>query len=290
MRELVEDDPLGRYRQEEKMTRTWGKLEIRKGNSVRKYFIDGVKREELLPFMRKVLRNEGTPNLTMITRNPGRGGTASVNFMGTTIEFSDKSSFLHELSHTQVYDGYCEHSGKTRRLTCECSHSVEFHVNLFKMYARYLSKDEAATARRSEYRYHPVNSGKAARKVRKFAEYRQWKASRRENRKQEVADISQENRDAAAKFNREAAQDAWNRMAERNDWSRAYRINWYGPNSISWTTEKVWYDNDKKDWVREPLAEPIAHAWGRGTTAKVYPNGEVRLITGKVVMRLEVPR
>ncbi len=269
------------------MTRTWGKLEIRKGNVVRKYGIAGVKREELLPFMRKVLRNEGLPVLSLITRNPARGGSASA---WGDIEFSDEASFLHELSHTQVFDGFCDHQGKTRRLTCECSHSVEFHVNLFRMYARYLSKEAAADARRKEYRYHPVNSGKAARKVRKFAEYREWKNRRRENRKQEVEDISQESRDAAAKINLAAAQDAWNRMSERNDWSRAYRINWYGPNAIRFTHEKVWWNDAAKDWVREPLAEPLAHAWGRGVTAKVYPNGEVRLVTGKVVMRLEVPR
>lgn len=268
------------------MTRTWKTMEIRKGNRYQRYAIGGVKRDDLVPFMRKVLRNEGLPMLVLITRNPARGGEQR----GSTIEFSDAASFLHELSHTQVRDGYCEHTMKTGRGTCECTHSVEFHVNLFRMYARYLSKEDAARARRSEYRYHPVNSGKAARKVRKYAEYREWKNRRRENRKQEIAAIPDENRIAAEKINRERAQDAWNRMSEWNDWSRPQRITWVGPNSISWTHEKVWYDNDKQDWVREPLAEPTAHAMGRGVRAKVYPNGEVRLITGKVVMRLEVPR
>jgi len=267
------------------MTRTWGTMEIRKGNRYQRYAIAGVKREELLPFMRKVLRNEGLPMLSLITRNPARGGQAT----GSVIEFSDEASFLHELSHTQVRDGYCEHTMKSGRGTCECTHSVEFHVNLFRMYARYLSKEAAVAARRHEYNYHPVNSGKAARKVRKFAEYREWKNRRRENRKQQAEDISQEQRDAAEKMNRERAASVLARMDETKDWSRTGRIRWYGPNSIFFITEKVWWSDETKDWVREPLAEPIARANGNGVRATVYPNGEVRLITGKVVMRLERP-
>ena len=97
---------------------------------------------------------------------------------------------LHEMAHIKTSHGCfndCKRGG-----ACDCRHSVAFHLVLFKMLKKFLTKEAAGRARRREYEYHPKMSQAAAEQMRLGKEHKAWRAKRREANKVAKADKAEE--------------------------------------------------------------------------------------------------
>lgn len=154
-----------------------------------------IDRKTVAEFVKPILRSAWGEKLNGLTINlvPNNGGHAmdyqhKINvgigrshwrsyrikdLEDSELSYEVKHTILHEMAHI-IEPGYCP-GGCSRGGACAHHHDYDFHVTAFKMYAKYLSEDEATEARFEEWGYHPRQAVQAAKAVRKYHEFKEFR-------------------------------------------------------------------------------------------------------------------
>lgn len=180
---------------------------------------------------------------------------------------------LHEMAHIKTSHGCfndCKRGG-----ACDCRHNVAFHVLLFKMLKKFLTKEAAGRARRREYEYHPKMSQTAAEQMRLGKEHKAWRAERREANKVAKADkVEAQVGEVDARL--AAAALEWNRATYRANLMAA-QSGFYAARGCKMRVLKA------EDFEVKPDGTTGRKWFGGGYSARVHADGRVIGAFGKPV-------